>query len=87
MKFEFIEHKEVNQDGTFKNHPGAVETRGTVRMSKGEGCDLPDCHCSDGYWILILAPIEGDVCRGMFVSFDDHAEMETFLNNHQITGG
>lgn len=86
MKIVQIKHENVNPDGTFTDKAGAVDTKGTIRMSKGEGCGLEGCSCSDGYWLAIFTPRNdnGEI-YGLRVEFDDEYEMEYFLKNHEIT--
>ena len=39
----------IKRDGV-----GAVETVPLVRFSlRNEGCGLPNCNCSDGYWLTV----------------------------------
>lgn len=56
IRYEEILHEGVKEDGTFINEAGAVETKGWVRMSLGEGCSLKKCgcKCSEGYWLFIM---------------------------------
>lgn len=87
MRIEKFVHRKVRQDGTFVNERGAVETRAMIRMSSGEGCDLEDCHCSDGYWISIGLPrTSGGIIEGIKVKFDDKKEFDKFMKNRQLIG-
>lgn len=49
-----------------------------IRMSTGEGCGLPHCHCSDGYWISMS---DGKV--GLRVTFETKERMDEFLKAHE----
>ena len=88
MRIEKYVYEHVNENGTFPNpEEGAVETRGVVRMSTGEGCSLEHCHCSDGHWITIGLPRTPEgVVEVMTVYFDDGAEMDAFLHYHKLQG-
>lgn len=86
MEFRKILHTNVNRDGTFSNKTGAVVTTGSVRMSKGEGCGLYGCHCSDGYWITICMPLKRGKIEGINITFSSKEEMDYFLNNHWLNG-
>jgi hypothetical protein len=94
MKFEESITDNVESNGKVKDG-GAVVTKGTIRMSTGEGCGLKGCHCSDGYWLSVVLPWEFVKCddKGSFgkvksikVIFDDRDEMNTFLKNHMLDG-
>ena len=84
MKIEEIIHTHVKRDGTFEHGPGAVETSGCIRMSDGCGCGIPNCHCSDGYWISVFLPLENRMVKGIKVTFDNKKEMDYFFKFHEI---
>ena len=88
MKISLIKHENVLPDGTFANERGAVEVKGKVIMSAGEGCGLDNCHCSDGHWITICLPrTEDGVVLGIKAKFDNGREMKKFLDEHELIGG
>lgn len=79
MKIKKILHKNVLPNGTFSDQSGAVETRGTVRMSKND--------MDDGYWMTIIQPrTEDGIVEGIQVVFDDRTEMDIFLKQRCING-
>jgi hypothetical protein len=85
MQIEKFVHTGVKNDGTF-NKAGAVVTTGSVRMSNGEGCCLPNCHCSDGYWVTIIMPRTKD---GKVEGIQCHLtkqEMNKLLQKHTVDG-
>ena len=84
MKIEESVVKNVLPDGKVLDG-GAVITKGGVRMSTGEGCGIPGCHCSDGYWISIILPRneKGEV-RSVRVIFDSLDEMICFFTTHSL---
>lgn len=80
MEFKKFKHKGVLIDGSFKKEKGSVETKGCVRIFRGEGCGLEGCHCSDGYSISICMPrTEKGIVEGMNVRFANKKEMERFI--------
>lgn len=84
MRFEKIVYKKVNPDGTFKDEKGAVNTEGTVRMGLGEGCGIPTCHCSDGYWVSVFLPrTRRGVIEGIVVTLTKE-EIDKFLKSHVL---
>jgi hypothetical protein len=85
MKFEKFKHTGVKKDGTFEDEPGAVVTNGAIRMSMGEGCGLKGCHCSDGFWITMVMPLDAGIVEGVKVTFDSRREMNKFLKTHSLT--
>lgn len=84
MQIKEIIHKNVLPNGTLTNKPGAIETKGKVILGSGEGCGLPNCHCSDGYFISIIAPLKDGEVRGMKVQFDDEKEYKEFMETHEL---
>ena len=85
MKIETKKHIGVKPDGTFKNKLGAVETKGKIIMSNGEGCGLSGCKCSEGHWLTIVQPrTSKGVVKVVKVVFDDSKEMNGFLKNHEL---
>ena len=57
MYIRKFKHEKVKPDGTFEGERGAVHVDGRILMSSPEGgCDLPNCHCSEGHWISFAAP-------------------------------
>lgn len=83
MKIESFTIVDVNETGKVKKG-GAVETKGLIRMSAGDGCGLDGCNCSNGYWISICQPrtLLGEV-SGVTVHFDDKEEFELFMATHE----
>lgn len=86
MKIEKFIESHVKEDGTFDDKPGAICTGGSIRMSTGEGCGVPGCHCSDGFWISIILPkTEEGVVEDIKATFDTKKELTEFLRTtHQI---
>jgi hypothetical protein len=85
LEIHKIVHQNVNPDGTFLNARGAVMTEGGILMSAGEGCSLPDCHCSDGYWITIMLPRTKDgIVEGVTVKFSSKREFEKFMRTRRL---
>lgn len=85
MQIEKIVHENVRKDGTFSDKLGAVVTDGCIRMSRGEGCDLPSCNCSEGHWVMIGLPLENGKVEIVKVTFDDGREMDHFFRFHELT--
>jgi hypothetical protein len=77
MKFTKFEHEEVGQDGKCKSG-GAVHTNGKVILIRGS-CGLPDCSCSDGYFLTVVLPLSNGIVEGIEVKFDDYNEMKKVL--------
>lgn len=87
MKMTKWKHVGVKKDGVVFESGGAVNTKGAIRMSNGEGCGSKGCHCSDGHWIMICMPRTAKgVVDGVTVKFDNNIEMNTFLKYHNIEG-
>ena len=78
MNIEKYVHKDVNKKGIVKSG-GAVETKPFLRIGRANGCGLPDCHCSDGYWISIGFGLKKGVVEGVKVTFEDKEEMKRYL--------
>ena len=55
-------------------------------MSMGEGCGIPECHCSDGYWLTISLPLNRGDVEVVTVIFDNKKEMDKFFETHEING-
>ena len=55
--------------------PGQRNTEPFLRVGRGEGCGLPLCDCSDGFWLSI-----SDGTAGIKVRFDSLEEMTMILN-------
>lgn len=79
MKVTFEEMDGINEDGTVISG-GAVGTEEFFRMSRGEGCGTPGCHCSDGYWISMGTKVMDGKRKIMKVKFDSLAEMNKFVD-------
>ena len=81
MKMEEFVHKNVKADGTFEKELGAIHTDARVIVGHGEGCGLPDCHCSDGYYVSLCLPRNAKTkeVRGIIVRFKDAKEMKRIL--------
>lgn len=79
MKITKFKHVGVSKDGLVKGG-GAVETEGALRLGRGEGCGSKDCHCSEGFWLMIAMPrTPKGVVEGITVRFDSKAEMNSYL--------
>lgn len=74
MKITKFKH-ECNEKGVCKGG-GAVVTEGAIRISRGEGCGIKNCHCSDGCWISIILPRKRGIVEGVKVQFKDLTEMD-----------
>lgn len=66
---------------------GSIYTDPMIRMSRGEGCGLQGCHCSDGYWIMISKGRIDNVVEGLTCFFADQEEMHKFLVSHELFAG
>ena len=81
MRIENLIHRNVQPDGTFLDHKGAVHIKGSCAISWGEGCGLDHCKCSPGYWISIILPrTEEGIVEVVRVKFEDLKEMENVLH-------
>lgn len=80
MTTKKIIHENVLQDGTFSDKSGAIETKGWLRTGRGEGCGLPGCHCSDGYYVSIGMPLKDGKVEGIITYFKSKKEMDKFLS-------
>lgn len=79
MKIEKYKVEDVDPKGIVKGG-GAVEVKGKVMISTGEGCLVKGCHCSDGYWISIVLPrTEEGVVESVRAVFEDKKEMDSFF--------
>lgn len=85
MKIKKFTHNNVSADGKIKNG-GAVETKDSVRMGRGDGCGLDNCHCSDGYWITIVMPLSDEKIEGIQVKFDSKLEFDKFFEAGELNG-
>lgn len=86
VTFEKFQHKNVDVSGSVKGG-GAVITEGAIRMSVGEGCGLPGCHCSEGIWITIIMPRTKDgIVEGIQVRFRNKSELNDLLEYHEVRG-
>ena len=84
MRIEAYEYKNVDSKTGKLADGGAVNTKGGVMLSENEGCGLPDCHCSDGYWLSIIAPIMKGTVKGITVYFDGAEEYAKFKRSHEL---
>lgn len=80
MEMQKIIHENVKRDGTFEDQLGAVETDGCIRIGMDDGCGLPGCNCSPGYWLTIMLPRENGRVEGIKVTFDSKKDMDRYLN-------
>jgi hypothetical protein len=79
MKIEKILHEGVDKNGIIKEG-GAVGVDGDILVGRGQGCGLPNCHCSEGYWLsLILPRSDKGVVEGVKVVFANKQEMDKYL--------
>ena len=77
MKISETIHQCINEKGECVTG-GAVYTE--PRVSVGHNCSLPDCHCSDGYWMCIGFGMDETMCvRVITVKFDSKEEMDKCL--------
>lgn len=53
-------------------------------IKMGNGCGIPGCHCSDGYWLMISEGFVGEGVRGVTCHFDSKAEFERFIDEGQV---
>ena len=83
MKIEKFVTLGVNELGIVAGG-GAVETKPFLRIGDGTGCGLPDCHCSDGYWLSIGLGRIGDKVEGIKVTFKNKAEYNSFFKEEQL---
>lgn len=82
MKFSKIVHKNVKEDGTFIDRPGAVDTNGGIVIINGN-CGTSGCHCSDGYFISIFMPrTEDGIVEGIKIQFSSRKEMINHLEEN-----
>lgn len=79
MNFEKIVYTKVSTNGTMINKPGSIITNGSIIIINGK-CNLPNCHCSDGYSLTVSMPrtIKGKV-ELIKVTFKDRKEMKALL--------
>ena len=84
MEIKIIKYPFVGLNGAVPEG-GAVETLPFIRMGAGEGCGLPSCQCSEGYWITIS---EGRLLDGSVTmikaTFKNNTEYDKFLKNHNL---
>ena len=76
MQFKKIVHKEVKEDGTFKNEKGAVHTKGKVMFG------VDDCPLDNPpvYWLSVILPRTSEgVVEGIKVEFETREEMRRML--------
>ena len=86
MKVRTTEYTHVEPDGHLAEG-GSIEVKPLIRMSRGEGCGLKGCDCSDGYWISVSAGRTSDgVVKSMMVEFKNKAEFDKFMRTHEIRG-
>jgi hypothetical protein len=88
MKIESFKWEGVKPDGTFEFQAGAVETKGKIVMSQNTGgCEIENCHCSDGHWLTIVKPrTEEGIVEGIKVEFENKSEMDEFFKNRELVG-
>lgn len=81
-------YNNVKRDGTFEDQLGAVETDPMVRMSHdGGGCNMEDCHCSDGHWIMIGTGRDSyGTIEVLTVNFESQQEMDRFFKFKELRG-
>ena len=79
-------HEGVNPDGTFKNEPGAVNTKAHVGISApGGGCDMKGCGCSPGHWIVIgNGRTKSGVVSGKTLSFASRKDLLEYMKENKI---
>ncbi len=81
MKVEKFKHN-IDSNGKLKSG-GAVYTKGRLLMSRGEGCGLDNCKCSEGYWLTLVLPIKNGVVEVTKIKFDDLSEMNKFVKGRK----
>lgn len=79
MDIKKWKHTGVSSDGKVESG-GAVGVNGRLTMSRGEGCGLPHCKCSEGFWVCFALPLKDGVVEGTTVHFHDLEEMDKFVN-------
>jgi len=87
MKIEPWKYEDVNEDGTFPDEPGAVNTAQGITMSEENGgCGLEHCKCSEGHWICITfgRDTKTRAVEGVTVYFDNWGEMQLLLSTRKI---
>jgi len=77
MKITKFIHKNVSKDGKVESG-GAVYTDGRIIIVNGS-CNLPNCHCSDGFSLSIAMPLKNGTVEGIKVKFKDKKEMKKIL--------
>ena len=83
MKIKKFIHDDVMKNGKCKSG-GAIFTEGKVILIKGS-CDLPNCNCSQGFFLIVTMPLKGKVVEGIQVEFKDLKEMVETLGIFQKT--
>jgi hypothetical protein len=85
MEMKYYEYHNVDPKTGKVPEGGAVETQGRIMFSENEGCGLPSCHCSDGYWLSVVLPItKNGTVRGITVYFDDAEEYFHYKRTHAL---
>ena len=86
MRIEKWKYNNVTPDGIvineFGEENGAVIITPMIRMSqKNGGCNIDNCKCSKGHWIMIGCGIdlESGSVEGITAFFDNWGEMQLFL--------
>lgn len=73
MKITKFRHEDVSEDGTCKSG-GAVKVEGGMEIIKGS-CDLAECKCSEGFFLVICKPLKDGVVEGCSIEFDSLEEL------------
>ena len=75
VSFDYYHYEDVKANGILKGEPGAIETKGYIRLGIGEGCGLDRCGCSPGFWISISTPSKGGKVEVITATFKSRDEM------------
>lgn len=84
MRIEFEGMEGIRPDGSCKDG-GAVETSAGIRMGLGNGCGIPSCHCSDGYWISVCSEVRHGKRIMARVIFENKKEMRAFFKQQEMS--
>lgn len=77
MKVKAWQHDGVDKNGVVQEG-GAVNTTPGVGFISG-GCGMEDCHCSDGYHMVINEGLKDGTVKGVTITFDSKEEMLDLL--------